>query len=75
MLKEIINLLGGTQNNVSLFLNTLSIAVFKNCYNQVECRYHRNRQGNVQTRTFEPTNESEDCWSAAHSYNFVIRVK
>ena len=36
---------------------------------------HRNRQGNVQTRTFEPNNESEDCWSAAHSYNFVIRVK
>ena len=36
---------------------------------------HRNRQGNEQTRTFEPTNESEDCWSAAHSYNFIIRVK
>ena len=36
---------------------------------------HGNRQGNVQTRTFEPTNESGDCCSAAHSYNFNIRVK
>ena len=26
-------------------------------------------------KTFEPTNESADCWSAAHSYNFIIRVK
>ena len=26
-------------------------------------------------RTFEPTNESADCWSAAHSYNFIIRIK
>ena len=33
------------------------------------------RQGNEQTRTFEPTNESADCWSAAHSCNFIIRVK
>ena len=38
-------------------------------------QYHRNGQGNEQTRTFEPTNESEDCWSAAHSYNFMIGVK
>ena len=28
-----------------------------------------------QTRTFEPTNDSADCWSATHSYNFIIRVK
>ena len=33
------------------------------------------RQGTKQTRTFDPTNESADCWSAAHSYNFIIRVK
>ena len=33
------------------------------------------RQGNEQTRTFEPTNESADCRSAIHSYNFIIRVK
>ena len=36
---------------------------------------HRNRQGSVQMRTFEPTNDSADCWSAMHSYNFLIRVK
>ena len=36
---------------------------------------HRNRQGNEQTRTFEPTNESAGFWSAANSYNFIIRVK
>ena len=36
---------------------------------------HRNRQGNEQMRTFEPTNESADCGSAAQSYNFIIRVK
>ena len=36
---------------------------------------HRNRQGSVQTRTFEPTDKSTDCWSAAHGYNFIIRVK
>ena len=24
---------------------------------------------------FYPTNESEDCWPAMHSYNFIIRVK
>ena len=28
--------------------------------------HHRNRQGNEQTRTFEPTNKSADYWSAAH---------
>ena len=39
------------------------------------CVLHRNRQGNEDTRTFEPTNESADCWSAAHRYNFNIRVK
>ena len=33
------------------------------------------RQGNEQTRTFEPTNESADWWPATHSYNFIIRVK
>ena len=36
---------------------------------------HRNRQGSVKTRTFEPTNEGTDFWSASHSYNFIIRVK
>ena len=36
---------------------------------------HRNRQGSVLMRTFEPTNEIADCWSATHSYNFIIRVK
>ena len=25
--------------------------------------------------SFSPTNESLDCWSAAHSYNFNIRAK
>ena len=25
--------------------------------------------------SFAPTNESSDCWSAAHSYNFNIRAK
>ena len=33
------------------------------------------RQGTEQTRTFDLTNESADCWSAAHSHNFNIRVK
>ena len=37
--------------------------------------HHRIQQGNEQTRTFEPTNESADCWSAMHSYNFNFRVK
>ena len=32
------------------------------------------RQGIEQTRTFDPTNESADCWSAANSYNFINRV-
>ena len=36
---------------------------------------HRNRQGSVQMRAFEPTNESEDRWCATHGYNFIIRVK
>ena len=36
---------------------------------------HRNRKGSVKTRTFEPTNESADCWYATHSYIFIIRVK
>ena len=35
----------------------------------------KSKQGNEQTRTFEPTNESADCWPATHSYNFIIRVK
>ena len=36
----------------------------------------KSRQGNEQMRTFEPTNESANyCWSAMHSYNFIIRVK
>ena len=26
-------------------------------------------------RAFEPTIESADCWSATHSYDFIIRVK
>ena len=26
-------------------------------------------------RTFAPTNESTDCWSAAHSYDFNFRAK
>ena len=33
------------------------------------------RQGTEQTRTFDLDNESADCWSAAHSFNFIIRVK
>ena len=33
------------------------------------------RQGNEQTRTFDPANKSEDCLSAVHSYNFIIGVK
>ena len=37
--------------------------------------HHRNRQVNEHMRTFEPTNESADCWSAANCYNFIIRVK
>ena len=28
----------------------------------------------MKRRTFEPTNERADFWSAAHSYNFIIRV-
>ena len=35
----------------------------------------KSKQGNEQTRTFEPTNESADCWPATHSYNFITRVK
>ena len=35
----------------------------------------KSKQGNEQMRTFEPTNESADCWPATHSYNFIIRVK
>ena len=38
-------------------------------------KYTKSKQGNEQTRTFEPTNESADCWLATHSYNFIIRVK
>ena len=33
------------------------------------------RQGTEQMRTFDPTNESTDCWSAVHTYLFNIRVK
>ena len=33
------------------------------------------RQGAANWRTFAPTNESADCWSAANSYNFNIWVK
>ena len=32
-------------------------------------------QKQTRTRTFEPTNESADCWSTAHINNFIIRVK
>ena len=39
------------------------------------CRDHRIQQGNEHTKIFEPTNESAVCWSATHSYNFIIRVK
>ena len=35
----------------------------------------KSRQGSEQTRTFDPTNESADYWSAIHCYNFIIRVK
>ena len=35
----------------------------------------KSKQGNEQTRSFEPTNESADSWSAAHSYNFIIIVR
>ena len=38
-------------------------------------KLHRNKQGSVQMKTFEPMNESADCWPAAHSFNFIIRVK
>ena len=38
-------------------------------------KYTKSKQGNEQTRTFEPTNESADCRPAIHSYNFIIRVK
>ena len=33
------------------------------------------RQETEQTRTFEPTNECADCWSAMDSYDLIIRVK
>ena len=35
----------------------------------------KSKQGDEQTRSFEPTNEKADCWPATHSYNFIIRVK
>ena len=33
------------------------------------------RHGTEQTRTFDPSNESADCWAAGHSYNLIIRVE
>ena len=33
------------------------------------------RHGTEQMRTFDPTNESAICWSAAHCYDFIIGVK
>ena len=41
----------------------------------VHSLYTKSKQGNEQTRTFEPTKESAVCWSATHSYNFIIRVR
>ena len=38
-------------------------------------KYTKSKQGNEQTRTFEPTNESAGCQPVTHSYNFIIRVK
>ena len=35
----------------------------------------KSRQEIANSRTFDPTNKSADCWSAAHSYDFDIRVK
>ena len=35
----------------------------------------KSKQGNEQTRSFEPTNQSADYWPATHSYNFIISVK
>ena len=42
---------------------------------KVDGKPTKSKQGNEQTRSFEPTNESADCWPAMHSYNFIIRVK
>ena len=36
-------------------------------------RYFAKEQ--AKTTGFNPTNECADFWSAAHSYNFIIRVK
>ena len=33
------------------------------------------RKGTEKIRTFDPTNESADCWSPVQSYNFIIRVE
>ena len=44
-------------------------------YAQERVDPHRNRQGSVQMRTFKPTNDSADCWSVAHSHNYIIKVK
>ena len=35
----------------------------------------KSKQGNELTRTFEPTNECADCWSATNSYDFNIRIR
>ena len=56
-------------------LSCLNVLQFDSFVNSPWGTVHRNRQGNVQTRTFEPTKESADYWSAAYSYNFIIRVK
>ena len=32
-------------------------------------------KGQAKTTGFNPTNECADFWSAAHSYNFIIRVE
>ena len=32
-------------------------------------------KGQAKMTGFNPTNECADFWSAAHSYNFIIRVK
>ena len=41
--------------------NTQTIKICHLAYHFQIFNDHRNRQGNVQTRTFEPTNESADC--------------
>ena len=59
----------------SLTLKGQGSWMFLECWGAESACTTKSRQGNEQMRTFEPTNESVDCWSAMHSYNFIIRVK